>query len=225
MNKGLKYFLISIGVTSAVIGIYMLLKKLDVIKQNDNIQSNKVLNSILFVGDSITAGVGYSYSYLIKNDLPNKQVDILALGGMQTSWMLQNLPAQLAKSNYDRVYIYGGVNDIFSGVSKEQATANVQAMVDLINGSGAEAVVISGYDSEVFMTANNLKPTIYVTTVDGMLQMRDSYAAYQDYLQNNIQSAVVLPEFELDPSLNTDGIHPNAAAHKIIEQILLQDIS
>ncbi len=66
------------------------------------------LKSILFVGDSFTAGSpNYSYSYIIKNTLTDNVVDIVAMSSQKTDWMLANLQSQLAQKHYDRVYIWG----------------------------------------------------------------------------------------------------------------------
>ena len=186
--------------------------------------------NILFVGDSITeefyqGAPTYTYAYLIKHKyLSDKSIDILAVGSMQTSWMLQNLPAQLAKKKYDRVYIWGGINDIFSNVTAVKATANIQAMVDMVNAQYGEAYVILGYDTKKFTPDSKLKTTDYVTTIAGMAALRDKYIVYQEYLKNNINSAVVVPEFELDSTMNYDGIHPTMAAHEIIAHTLLKGI-
>ena len=186
--------------------------------------------NILFVGDSITTefynGLPTdTYSYLIKHKyLTGRNVDILALGGMQTSWMLANLPAQLKLKKYDRVYIWGGVNDIYSNVTAEKATANIQAMVDLVVAQGGEAYVILGYDTKIFTPDSKLVPTSYVPTVAGMAALRDKYILYQTYLGDTIQNATVVPLFELDSSMNSDGIHPTLAAHEIIAQELLKGI-
>jgi lysophospholipase L1-like esterase len=224
MNKALKYILIGSGVALAAIGVYYAGKKLNIFSKSNKINKNKVLKNILFVGDSMTAGINTSYSYLIKNQLSDKNVDILAQVGKQTSWMLQNLQTQFEKQQYDRVYIWGGVNDIASGISKEQATANVQAMVDMINTQGGEAIVIVGYDATNFMTVDNMKPS--ASFPNGVSNTtKNNYIAYQNYLQNNINNAVIEPAFELNPSLNADGIHPNAVAQQQIASILMQNIS
>jgi hypothetical protein len=86
-----------------------------------------LLNSILFVGDSITEAQ-YSYAHLIKKEFPKKDIQVLAKGGMRTKWMLDNLKPLLAKKHFDRVYIWGGVNDMFSAVTIEQAIANLKQM-------------------------------------------------------------------------------------------------
>lgn len=183
----------------------------------------KDLRSILFVGDSITAGE-YCYSYLIKGLLPDKRVDVLAKGGMRTQWMVDNLKKQLQGNRYDRVYIWGGVNDMFSSVSVEKAISNIQQMVDMVNAQGGDAFVITGYDARTFMADDKLKPTSHVPTKEGMIALKNRYIEFQKQLRRSINHATVVPMFDISSSMGSDGIHPNAAAHKIIAQTLLEDI-
>jgi lysophospholipase L1-like esterase len=203
----------SVALASGVAAYFLLTKVVKV----EALFKDKEIKNILFVGDSITSGVGMSYSYLIKNQLTDKNVDILAEKNMQTSWMLQNLPTQLSKRKYDRVYIWGGVNDMFSGTTQAKAIENVQAMVDLIVKSGAEAYVIVGYSTDSFMNVDTLKAKGYTTSG------KTPYIAYQKAL-SGIKNAVIVPEFKLDSSYSADGIHPTAAAHKIIASEILKNI-
>lgn len=216
----------------AVLGIVLgrkILKKPPVTNGGSNNNENTKLSNILFVGDSITAEYykglpTYTYSYIIKHkNLKGKTVDILAVVAKQTSWMLANLPAQLALRKYNRVYIYGGINDIFSGITATKAVSNIQKMVDMVVEHGAEAYVIIGYDTKKFTPDSKLQSTDYVTK-DGMIKLRDKYIAYQKLLKNTITNATIIDEFQLNSSMNLDGIHPNATAHQIIAAILLKDI-
>ena len=219
MKQAVRYILISAGITAILIGSYFGYKY--IFTKSSKLSSG---SNILFVGDSITAGVNFSYSYLIQKKLSDINVDVLALGGMQTSWMLQNLPAQLAKKKYDRVYIWGGVNDAFSGVTAEKAVANVQAMVDLVNKQGGQAYVIVGYDAQKFMADSKLKPTAYVPTQAGMIALKNKYIAYQSLLKRSVKNAVVVDQFDIDSSHTSDGIHPDGIAQQNIANTLLQNI-
>lgn len=218
MKQNAKYYIIGAGLVG-LLGLGLLLV---FTKNKGKKGKDKVLKNILFVGDSVTAGVGFSYSYLIKNKLTDKTVDILAVQNMQTSWMLTNLPAQLAKKKYDRVYIYGGINDIFSGVQQSKAVANIQAMVDLVVESGADAYVILGYNSQTAMNENGVIAS-YLTKTNYIIA-KNKYIAYQKALRSTIQNATIVDEFQLTATSTMDGIHPSAAAHIIIANELLKNI-
>ena len=139
------------------------------------------VGSVLFVGDSITAieydgkPVTTTYPNIVKKELApkNVKVDVVAQGGRRTDWLLTNLTEKLKTNKYDRVYIYGGINDMFSSTTKQTALQNVQKMVDLIKSNGGEPYVIIGYDAKTFMDENKLVPTSYVPTKAGMIKLKN----------------------------------------------------
>ena len=47
--------------------------------------------NVMFVGDSHSAGPEWTWNYLIAKDHPEWDVTQLAVEGMSTKWMLQNL--------------------------------------------------------------------------------------------------------------------------------------
>jgi lysophospholipase L1-like esterase len=218
MNKKLFY-----GIAT-VIGlgiIYLTVKKFF---------GKKLPNSILFVGDSITAinyngqPVTTTYPNLLKKELEPKgiKIDVLAQGGKTTGWQLQNLIEKLKTNKYDRIYIYGGVNDMFSGISKEKALSNLQQMVDLSKKNGAEPYVIIGYDAKTFMDENKLKTTKDVPTKAGILAMKNKYVDYQNSIPTTIKGATIVKKFDIPSTMTVDGIHPTPSGQKIIANSLLE---
>jgi lysophospholipase L1-like esterase len=190
------------------------------------------VGSVLFVGDSITAieykgkPVTSTYPNFIKKELESKKVkvDVVAQGGKRTDWILANLTEKLRTNKYDRVYIYGGVNDMFSTTSKQRALSNVQKMVDLIKSKGAEPFVIIGYDAKTFMDENKLKPTSYVPTKAGMIELKNKYVDYQNSIANTITGATIVDKFDIPSTMTTDAIHPTPSGQKIIANSLLEDL-
>ena len=181
---------------------------------------------ILFVGDSLSAiktetGIDITWTYptSVRKSLPNATVDVLAIPAKQTSWMLQNLPSQLATTKYDRVYIWGGTNDMFSGVSFKAALGNIQKMVDLAISNGAKAYVIIGYDVKN-MDWTRLKPTRYLTDITEYIPLIERYNEYQQQMPTTIQNAKFIGIFDLGP-LTTDGIHPSAIQARQIANIII----
>ena len=218
MNKKLFY-----GVTT-VIGlslIYLTIKKFF---------GKKLPKSMLFVGDSITAidynglPVTFTYPNLLKKELEPKgiKIDVLAKGGKRTDWMLSNLTEKLKTNKYDRIYIYGGVNDMFSAVTKDKALQNVQDMVDLSIKNGAEPYVIVGYDAEKFMDENKLKPTSYVPTKAGMVKLKNRYIDFQNSIPTTIKRATIVEKINIPSSMTADGVHPTPSGQKLIADRLLE---
>ena len=180
---------------------------------------------ILFVGDSISAiqtptgeTVSWTYPAQVKKSLPNAIVDVLAIGGKQTSWMLQNLPNQLATTKYNRVYIYGGVNDIFSQIPIRTVLSNVQKMVDLVVATGANAYVIIGYSTQN-MDYTKMPMTRYISSKTDYIPMIQKYKEYQEAIPTTIQNAKFIGIFDIGTL--GDGFHPTGTQPRQIANIII----
>ena len=176
------------------------------------------VGSILIVGDSHTIDGYNRYSSLIKNNYSN--VDIVAIGGKRTEWMKGELKKALEQKKYDKVFIYGGNNDMFSNVTKDSALNNIQDMVNMVNSQGGKAYVISGFDTESMIDGNYTKPTLdrsgnVLASPEVLKKMRERYIDFQKSL-SKITSAEVIPTLKLDKSGNVSGdnVHYTNSAHK-----------
>jgi lysophospholipase L1-like esterase len=225
MNKKLFYTVTTLlGITI----IYFILKKYI----PKNMKFSNSLKSILFVGDSITAieyngkPVTSTYPNIVKKELEPKgiKVDVVAKGGRRTDWILDNLTEKLKKNTYDRVYIYGGVNDMFSSTTIKEALNNIQKMVDLVNSKGGKAFVITGYDTRIFMEDDKLVPTKYVPTKAGMIKLKNRYIEFQDSIASSIKNATIIPKFNISSKYTSDGVHPSGTGQKMIAESLLEDL-
>jgi len=223
MNKKLFYTVTTmIGITI----IYFTVKKFFGKK------AQQPVGSVLFVGDSITAieykgkPVTWTYPNIVKKELApkNVKVDVVAEGGRRTDWLLTNLTEKLKTNKYDRVYIYGGVNDMFSSTTKQTALQNVQKMVDLIKSKGGEPYVIIGYDAKTFMDENKLVPTSYVPTKAGMIKLKNRYIDYQNSIADTIKGATIVDKFDIPSSMTSDAVHPTPSGQKIIAKKLLENL-
>jgi len=186
---------------------------------------NKNPKKILIVGDSQSAikndsgsAIKFTYPNILIKDFPDKQFDVLASVGKQTKWMLDNLPAKLS-NKYDRVYIYGGGNDMTSGVSVEKALSNIQKMADLANESGADVFVNLGYKIEgangKFGNPNIMPLTTYVNTKEKWIPLVEKRKELQKSLPKSIKGVNFIPVYDLKQN-TTDGIHPTAEGHKLV---------
>ena len=180
---------------------------------------------ILFVGDSITAiktptgeDVRWTYPVQVKKLLPNAVVDVLAIGAKQTLWMLESLPSQLATTKYNRVYIYGGVNDIFSQIPITRVLSNVQKMVDLVVATGAKAYVIIGYSTQN-MDYTKMRMTGYISSKTDYIPMIQKYKEYQEAIPTTIQNAKFIGIFDIGTL--GDGFHPTGTQPRQIANIII----
>ena len=194
---------------------------------------NKNARKILFVGDSQSAirtdggdNISYTYPNIVKAQLESKGyiIDVLASVGKQTSWMKENLPNQLAQKKYDRVYIYGGGNDVSSGKSVDSVVTNIQDMVTMANNSGADAFVTLGYRIDNFADPNKMPKTIYVTTPEQWIPIIEKRKQLQKALPQSIKGANFVPVYDLK-GLTNDGIHPTAEGHKIVAENILKSLT
>lgn len=183
---------------------------------------NKNPKKILFVGDSITTGDS-AYPSKIRSQRSDLQIDTLSQVGKKTSWMLDNLKTKLANEKYDRVYIYGGVNDAFSSTPINETLSNLQQMVDLINNNGADAFVIEGYEVDGFMDNQKMPTTQYVSSKEDYLPLIETYKQYQNNISKTIKNANIIKAINLG-TLTSDGIHPNNEGQQIIADQILKTI-
>jgi lysophospholipase L1-like esterase len=187
---------------------------------------------ILFVGDSISAikdsngnSITSTYPNYVKQALTplGVSVDVLAKGGQPTSWMVQNLPTTL-QNKFDRVYIYGGVNDAWnSSIKPNVPLENIQKMIDMINQSGADAFVITGYEPYGFMDYIKMPITRYQNDKKDNIPLIKEYADFQVAIPKIIKNATIIPKFNLG-NRTGDGIHPNAEGQKMIAEIIKKTI-
>lgn len=231
-----------VGVGAFVIG-YLIVNSLS--KSSPSSSSNKTTaiknkspKKILFIGDSHTAiknknggAVTYTYPNLLKKELEPKgyTIDVLALGGETTQWMLNNLPAQLKGKKYDRVYIYGGANDASNAsIPLEKAFSNIQKMVDLSSENGADVFVNQGYKIEgengKFLNWRNMsvkgtllkKPEDWIPYIEKKKEL-------QRRLPLEIKNANFIPPYDLKGE-TSDGIHANAKGQQMVYEVFLKSI-
>lgn len=196
---------------------------------------NKMPKKILFVGDSQSAiktadgkDISYTYPRLLKNTLEPKgyEIDVLAIGGKTTKWMKDNLPTQLAKKKYDRIYILGGGNDTSNmSISQNTTLNNFQDMVNMGKSSGADVFVMLGYRIDNFSDYRKMPLTIYLKKQEDWIPYIQRRKELQVALPNKLVNVTgFVPAYDLNGMTN-DGIHPTAAGHKIIANVMLKHIT
>jgi len=197
---------------------YQVKRILDLISEEENEKLN-----VMFVGDSLSAGPGYTWNYLLEKEHPDWKVTHVVKGAMKTDWMLKNMLPKLKEKKYDKVFIYGGTNDAFwVGTNLSNAVTNIQKMVDAVNAQGGQTYVFLGYEAGSVMTDKNLKPT---KNKDGsilcdqncMYKARERMIKLQKDLSNEITGAVIIPTIEGNSKWTSDGIHPGGAQHQLMK--------
>lgn len=191
---------------------------------------------ILIVGDSQSAintsdgkPISFTYPNLLRKKFPDKEIDVLAKGGKTTKWMAENLPAQLQKKKYDRVYIYGGGNDTSnSSIKLETTISNIQKMVDLSNENGADVFVNTGWQIEGekgrFGNYNIMPKTKYITSREQWIPYVEKRRQLQERIPTEIKNTSFITPYDLQQKTN-DGIHPTTEGHKLVAKYVADTIA
>lgn len=180
---------------------------------NDNI-------TIMFFGDSITAGYGLdkekAYPKIVENKLSDKGYNVKVInaglsgetsaGGLtRVDWVL--------RQEIDIFILELGANDGLRGLPLSQTLENLQEIIDKVKVKYPEAeIVIAG-----MMVPPNLGDD-YTTEFENLYPKlaRVNNARYIPFLLEGVAG---------DSELNlSDGIHPNAEGHKIVAATVIDHI-
>jgi acyl-CoA thioesterase-1 len=172
--------------------------------------------TILFFGDSITAGYGLdpslAFPALIQNKIDEKALaykvvnsglsgETSAGGLRRVDWVLQQA--------VDIFILELGGNDGLRGLDLDQTKSNLQGIIDKVNARYPQATLI--------LAGMEVPPNL---GVDYRNQFREMYR------QLSQENELVFIPFILDgvggiPELNlADQIHPNADGHKIVADLV-----
>ncbi|NBW70807.1 MAG: arylesterase [Bacteroidetes bacterium] len=172
--------------------------------------------TILFFGDSITAGYGLdpslAFPALIQNKIDEKALAYKVInaglsgetsaGGLRrVDWVLQQ--------EVDIFVLELGGNDGLRGLDLDQTKSNLQGIIDKVNARYPQATLI--------LAGMEVPPNLGVDYRNRFREM------YQQLAQEN--ELVFIP-FILDgvggiPELNlADQIHPNAEGHKMVAELV-----
>lgn len=171
--------------------------------------------SVLFAGDSLSAGPGYTWNYVLEKKHKNDwDVDHAVKGGIRTDKIRDKVLSKLSNKHYDIVFVYGGTNDMFSEVSSSTAKNNLKEIINAVANQGGKTYIYSGYDVESSMPTK-LVPTKYCDTIC-MPKKRQRMIDFQKTLgELNGPNSVVIPPTDIGVSSfsKRDSTHPSGAAH------------
>lgn len=159
-------------------------------------------SNIVFIGDSLTC---YKNGWQDKVSKHMGYIPInLAKGGKQTSWMLSEIRNKLPHITSDYLFIYGGINDSFSGISPDRAFKNIQDIVNISNGFKIKPIVIIGYNPEKV----NIR-TQY--SIELETKCRNNYINLQKKLKELKGCHIIQMEDMITRKDSDDGIHLKAS--------------
>ncbi len=174
----------------------------------------------LFIGDSLTTYRGGWQDVISK--AKNYNYQNLSIGGKRTDWMVNVLCNNLTtKHQYDTVFIYGGINDIFTYYKASVPLTNVKRMIEHCIKYNVTPIIITGYDPSII--TNTWVKTYYANGKSLEDSFRKEYKIYQDSLMC-LKNITVIPPIRLLRSDSDDGIHLNASGHKKFSEWILKHL-
>jgi len=160
---------------------------------------------VLAFGDSLTygtgAGPGEDYPHVLAARLGRKVVNA-GIPGEISAAGLARLPAVLEQVQPQLVVLCHGGNDFLQRLPKEQAAANVRAMIDLCRAAGAEVLLVAV--PQLGLTAS--PPPFYAE-----IAREKQIPCEED----------ILHDLLTDRALKSDAIHPNAAGYRRLAEAVL----
>src|SRR3990172_2482707 len=157
---------------------------------------------VLAFGDSLTYGTGANEEESYPAQLANiigRRVERAGVPGEVTTQALARLPAALEEHSPRLLLLMIGGNDFLRRLGKEQAEANVRAMVKLAKDRGVDVVLI-GTPEPGFTVS---PPGFYANIAS---EFRIPY-------EEDVIGAVLK-----DSSLKSDQIHPNASGYRLVAE-------
>ena len=178
--------------------------------------SNKIsssANTIVVLGDSLSAGYGVqiksSWPSLLENSIKNKGLSFkvinAGISGDTTSGGLYRLPKLLSKHKPQIVILELGGNDGLRGMSlKKVVRKNLRSMIEMVHASGG-IVVLIGVE---------LPPNYGEMYTSNFQKIFVDLASEYDLalINGSIKDMTTMG------LMQSDGIHPNQGGHKLIEQ-------
>ncbi|MBI5792185.1 MAG: arylesterase [Rhodocyclales bacterium] len=169
---------------------------------------------VLALGDSLTAPHGVRPGEDWPTLLGQRTGWVVINGGVSgdtSAGALERLPALLEEHQPKLVLVTLGGNDMLRKVPAAQTVANLGRMLDLVNSRGAKAVLLATPKPSIAGAVfNNLSPP-------------DFYADLaKDKKVPLIEDAI--PKVLSDTNLKGDQIHPNAAGHARLGELIHADL-
>lgn len=195
-----------------------------------NTKVNPTNSSMMVTGHSGNIGNGNWAELLAKKY--NMKLTNLAIGGKQTANDLQAVNSYFIMNPTAKspaiVFIYSGLNDMWSGKTVAQVAKNQQAIIDLVRSKGAKRVyLVLGYDG---MKVNRGVPKGGLSrgTTDAMIEdYKKRFETYQREVPSLIRNATIVPvertiervklpnSNSYSKALVVDGLHLSAKAQSI----------
>lgn len=180
----------------------------------------RVPAKVVFMGNSITDHWYPTDSLFFKD---NQYVD-RGISGQTTSEMLVRFRADVIDLKPQAVVILAGINDIAQNngyIALEHVFGNIVSMVELAKVNNIRPILCAVLPAYDFPWRQGLEPAEKVIRLNEMIRKyaEENHIPYVDY-----HSALKDDRNGLPEKYSQDGVHPNLAGYKIMEELVHKTI-
>lgn len=179
----------------------------------------KVAKSILFLGDSLTEGLGVSpseaYPALVETKLLAKGFVVRVVNSGVSGATTASGPSRMKwalKSKPDFVVLALGANDGLRGLPVADMKKNLESTIEIAKKAGCRVLLVGMKVPPNFGKEYGKK----FEEVFSQIAKRDKAISYLPFLLERVGGEVELNQ--------ADGIHPNAKGHQIMAELLVKTL-
>lgn len=173
---------------------------------------------VVFMGDSITDfWVDNDPDFFTENNYVGR-----GISGQTTSHMLVRFRRDVIDLSPKYVVILAGTNDIARNngeISLENVVGNIASMCELARANGIRPVICSVLPATSFYWRPEVKPAQDIVLLNEMLR---EYADSERIRFVDYHSALKDENDGLPLKYAKDGVHPDLACYKIMEEMILE---
>lgn len=183
-------------------------------EQDETEQEKEEVKTILFFGNSLTAGMGLdteeAFPALLQDKLDSLELPYRVINaGLsgETTAAGKNRIAWVLDQEVDVFVLELGANDGLRGIPVEETKKNLQAIIDTVRNQDPQ--------TEIILAGMQLPPNLGERYTSGFKEIFPELAK-----ENNLHLIPFLLEGVAgDPTLNLgDGIHPNAKGQRVVAE-------
>jgi lysophospholipase L1-like esterase len=185
---------------------------------NDNakLTEQNIKNSIVFYGNSITDfWLRFDNDFFQKNNFIDR-----GISGQTTSQMLVRFREDVVKLKPAAVVILAGTNDIAENtgpISIENIFGNIVSMVEIAKANNIKSILCSVHPVYQYSWNKKIEPVGKIKELNLMIKQyaNANNIPYADYYSAFVDERGGIPE-----KYSQDGVHPNVAGYKVMEEIV-----
>lgn len=184
-------------------------------------QSVEVPAHVVFMGNSITDNWWPSDSlFFLTNNYVNR-----GISGQTTAEMLVRFRADVLDLRPQAVVVLAGINDVAQNngyIAPEHTFGNIVSMVELAQAHDIRVVLCSIMPAADFPWRPGLEPAGKILRLNEMIH---DYAVRQNIPYVDYHTALKDSRDGLPAIYSDDGVHPNLAGYKIMEELVKEGLS